>query len=120
MSGETAVQTGETDYVYDMFDNVIARTIKTFDSGGSETGSTAEHYVLDGTNIVLAFDASGNLTDRYLFGPGVNQILASEHFALSRQQPTPSVAGTTLWPLPDNQGTTRNLVTYNPGTDTTP
>ena len=110
MDGETAVQTGETDYAYDMFDNVIARTIKTFDSGGSETGSTAEHYVLDGSNIVLAFDASGNLTDRYLFGPDVNQILASEHFALSGTDQLPSTAGTTLWPLPDNQGTVRDLV----------
>ena len=119
MDGETAVQTGETDYVYDMFDNVIARTIKTFDSGGSQTGSTAEHYVLDGSNIVLAFDASENLTDRYLFGPGVNQVLASEHFALTGSNQLPSIAGTTLWPLPDNQGTVRDLVTYNTGTDKT-
>ena len=66
MSGETAVQTGETDYTYDMFNNVIVRTVKTF-TDGSETGSAAEHYVYDGTIIVLAFDGSENLTDRYLW-----------------------------------------------------
>ena len=109
MSGETAVQTGETDYTYDMFDNVIARTVKTF-TDGSDTGSTSNHFVYDGTNIVLAFDGSENLTDRYLFGPGVNQIIASEHFALAGSNQIPSSAGTPLWPLPDNQGTVRNLV----------
>ena len=117
MSGETAVQTGETDYAYDMFNNVIARTIKTF-TDGSDTGSASDHFVYDGTNIVLAFDGSENLTDRYLFGPGINQIIASEHFALGRQQPNPLQRRHALWPLPDNQGTFRDLVDSSARTTT--
>ena len=46
--------------------------------------------------MVLAFDGSGNLTDRYLWGPAVDQVLADEKFtagSASQQLPAPH-AGT--------------------------
>jgi hypothetical protein len=35
--------------------------------------------------MVLSFDGSGNLTDRYLWGPAVDQVLADEQFVSVRQ-----------------------------------
>ena len=66
-------------YTYDMFNNLIGRTVTTYDTGG-ETSATTQRYVFDGTNMVLAFDGSGNLTDRYLWGPAVDQVLADENY----------------------------------------
>ncbi len=99
-------------YTYDVFNNLIGRTDTTY-SDGTPTGSTTQRYVYDGANVVLAFDGNGNLTDRYLWGPGVNQLLADEHFSLSGSNQLPSAAGTTLWALGDNQNTVRDLVADN-------
>ena len=65
-------------YTYDMFDNLIGRTVTTYGTGGT---TTTQRYVFDGTNMVLAFDGNRNLTDRYLWGPAVDQVLADEHFS---------------------------------------
>ena len=92
-----------------MFNNLIGRTATTYVSG-TATGSTTARYVFDGTSMVLAFDGDGNLTDRYLSGPAVDQVLADEHFSLSGTDQLPSSAGTTLWALSDNQGTVRDVV----------
>jgi RHS repeat-associated protein len=86
-------------YTYDMFDNLIGRTVTNY-SSGSPTGSTSQYYVFDGVNMVLAFNSSDALTDRYLWGPAVDQLLADES----------SAAGTTLWELGDNQNTIRDVV----------
>jgi RHS repeat-associated protein len=58
---------------------------------------------------------SGNaaLTNRYLWGPEVDQLLSDE------QVTSLSSAGTTYFALTDNLGSVRDLVTYNSGTDTT-
>ena len=93
---QNAQATAVINYTYDAFDRLVGRTV---------TGSAAwtQRYVYDGGNIVLAFDGSGNLTDRYLWGPGINQLLADENFD----------GVTTLWALCDNQNTVRDLVTDN-------
>jgi RHS repeat-associated protein len=94
-------------YTYDMFDNLIGRTV-------TGTGATTQHYVFDGTNMVLAFDGNDNLTDRYLWGPAVDQVLADEHFSWSSgSNQLPSAPGTTLWTLGDNQNTVRDVVEDN-------
>ena len=91
-----------------MFDNLIGRTVTTYASG-EETGSTTARYVFDGTNMVLAFDGNGNLTDRYLSGPAVDQVLADENYSPAASLPTMGI-GTTLWALGDNQNSVRDVV----------
>ena len=101
-------------YTYDLFDNLIGRTVTTYASG-VETGSTTQRYVFDGKNMVLAFDGNGNLTDRYLWGPAVDQVLADENYSPgssgeSENGGLPTSPGTTLWTLGDNQNSVRDLV----------
>ena len=59
--------------------------------------------------MVLAFNGSEQLTDRYLSGPAVDQVLADEYFS-SPTSPLPSTTGTTLWMLGDNQGSVTDVV----------
>ena len=80
----------------------------------------------DGTSATGSASAltANNLSHRYLWGPAVDQILADEQLS-----PLPpgegqgegydlSTPGTVVWPLTDNEGTVRDLATYN-GTTTT-
>jgi RHS repeat-associated protein len=102
----------EIDYTYDVFDNLIGREDTTYTSGGSINTQTIERDVVDPAtgNVVLSFDGNGNLTNRYLWGPAVDQILADEQFNLSGTDQLPSSAGNTLWALDDNQGSVTDLV----------
>ena len=108
-------------YVYDAFNRWIGETVT---SGGT---TTQTRYVYDGNQIVMQFQGTGsgplaanNLSDRYLWGPAVDQLLSDE-------QLTPVVGGgydltspgTTVWTLTDNENTVRDLATYNPTTQTT-
>ncbi len=107
----SAASTGtiQAKYQYDGTGRQIGRTDTTYGTGGT---TTTQRYVFDGTNMVLAFDGNGNLTDRYLWGPAVDQVLADEHFTISGT-PTnqlPSAPGNTLWALGDNQNSVRDLV----------
>jgi hypothetical protein len=56
-------------YTYDVSDRRISKKID---------GVVAERYVYDGENIALVFDGAGVQTHRYLYGAGVDQILADE------------------------------------------
>ena len=90
---------------------LIGRTVTTYGTGGT---TTTQRYVFDGTNMVLAFDVNDNLTDRYLWGPAVDQVLADEHFSYSsgsNQLPGSATPFSTLWALRDNQNTVRDVVT---------
>ncbi|WP_158265624.1 RHS repeat-associated core domain-containing protein [Blastopirellula marina] len=112
--------THEVDYTYDIFNRRIGKTI---DADGAGAGTaTEEIYIYDGLreergaagdHILLAFDESDDLTDRFLYGPNVDQVLASEEVTSTAS------AGDTLWALTDHLGTVRDLVDYNAGTDTT-
>jgi RHS repeat-associated protein len=79
-------------YTYDVNDRRIGKKID---------GVVTERYVYDGSNIALVFDAAGTQTHRYLYGVGVDQVLADER------------GGTVVWALSDNQGTVRDLVDGN-------
>jgi RHS repeat-associated protein len=85
------------DYTYDVFDRRIAKAVDP-DGVGSGT-TTVERLVYDSDNIALTFDGTGTQTHRYLYGPGVDQILADEN-----------ASGEVLWALADNQGTIRDLL----------
>jgi RHS repeat-associated protein len=111
LEGESWVKTEEIDYTYDVFNNLIGRQQTTYPSDGPATTVT-QRNVFDGTNMVLTFDGSGNLTDRYLWGPMVDQVLADEQFqpSGSGQDQLPTAPGNTLWALGDNQNTVRDVV----------
>ena len=76
-------------YTYDVSDRRISKKID---------GVVAERYVYDGENIALVFDGAGVQTHRYLYGTGVDQILADER------------GGSVVWALADNLGTVRDVV----------
>jgi RHS repeat-associated protein len=76
------------EYAYDTSDRRIAKKID---------GVTTERYVYDGSNIALVFDGAGSQTHRYLYGTGIDRVLADE---------TPTQV---LWALADNQGTVKDL-----------
>jgi RHS repeat-associated protein len=84
--------TKSIEYTYDSSDRRIGKKID---------GVTTERYVYDGSNIALVFDGTGTHTHRYLYGVGVDQVLADER------------GGTVVWALSDNQGTLRDLVDGN-------
>jgi RHS repeat-associated protein len=80
-------------YTYDVFNNRIGETV----TMGSAT--TAERFVYDGSQVALTFDGGGNLTHRYLYGPGQDQVLADDNGQ-----------GQALWPLTDNLGSVRDII----------
>ena len=121
--GTTSSQ--EVDYVYDYLNRLVARTIDEDGSGATYSDET-EYYVYDGGEpgtaeqpdqdadvgqIVLQLDENGAPTHRYLWGPAVDQILADEVV-------DDGTADDVNWTLTDHQNTVRDLVEYNPGTNT--
>ena len=113
------------DYVFDMYDELIGRssTVNSYDSGTGALATstpTAQNFVVDPSavdEVLIAFDGTGKITDRYLWGPAVDQILADESYSTPSAAPT--TAGSILWPLTDNQGSVRDVVQYNSGDNTT-
>lgn len=114
------VVTHEVDYSYDIFNRRIVKTIDT-DGAGSGT-ATEEVYIYDGLreergaagdHILLRFDEADDLADRFMYGPSVDQILASEEVSNT------STAGDVLWALTDHQETIRDVAEYDSSTDTT-
>jgi YD repeat-containing protein len=111
-------------YNYDAFDRLITRTSTTYAYSGSGTtpassASATQRFVYDSPsagsgqgNMVLAFNGTGALTDRYLWGPAVDQILADEQFSPTTSGEMPTAPGTTNWTITDNQGTVHDLVNY--------
>ncbi|HZZ82235.1 MAG TPA: RHS repeat-associated core domain-containing protein, partial [Gemmataceae bacterium] len=79
-------------YTYDVFDRRIAKAITI----GGVTG--VERFVYSGDNAVLQFNGAGSLTDHYLFGPALNQVLADERSASQ-----------VFWPLTDSRGSVRDI-----------
>jgi hypothetical protein len=72
-------------------------------SGGAyfdaAAGSPVQTWtVYDGANAYADFDGSGNVTARYLYGPGVDQILART-----------DGSGATVWYLTDGLGSVRAI-----------
>lgn len=92
-------------YAYDMFGNLIGRTLTPYIAGVAGT-TTAERYVFDPSTgqTLLAFDGSGNLTIRVLNGAAIDEIFATEDIS-SLTSP-----GSVFWNLPDNQGTVKDII----------
>jgi RHS repeat-associated protein len=114
-SNNTLTQIQQVDYGYDAFNDLISRTSTPYTSGNpSTTGVIATRFVYDlpDGNAVLAFNGNGSMTDRYLWGPAVDQILADERFTPSGSNQMPSTAGTTYWALTDNENSVRDWITY--------
>jgi RHS repeat-associated protein len=88
----SGVVTKTIEYTYDVNDRRIGKTID---------GVVAERYVYDGSDIALVFDGAGSQTHRYLYGTGVDTVLADER------------GGAVVWALADNQGTIRDIVDGN-------
>ena len=102
-------------YTYDLFNRWIGETVT---NGGT---TTQTRYVYDGNQIVMQFQGTGsgslqanNLSDRYLWGPAVDQLLADEQVTNGLSQ-----SGNVVWTLTDNQGTVRDLATYDAQTGVT-
>jgi RHS repeat-associated protein len=111
-------------YTYDVFNRRIGKKL---DTNGDGTYDSATYWAYDnagkqdpdtGTaldDIVLEFtDADGDgsgastLSTRYLHGPAIDQILASETVS----------SNVVNWALSDNQGTVRDIARYASGTTT--
>ncbi len=118
-------------YTYDHQNRLISR-VADLDGEAGPQDATSEFFIHDGTGqgttsanlnsdnlqqvgqMVLRLNADGEVLDRYLWGPGVDQLLA--------QEPSISVDGGTvgdvdnvLWALTDHLGTVRDLVRYDSG-----
>jgi hypothetical protein len=102
-----------TYYYYDAFNRLVTEWVDP-DGAGSQ-GMMPTSYVYDGDQVALEFKGSvaSNLSDRFLWGPAVDQVLADE------QVTSLSAIGSVIWPLADNLGTVRDLARYNPTTNTT-
>jgi RHS repeat-associated protein len=95
---------GVQDYTYDSTNQL---------TGAEHTTQTDEAYSYDangnrisagygtGTNNRLLTDGAGSQTHRYLYGTGVDTVLADER------------GGAVIWALADNQGTIRDIVDGN-------
>jgi RHS repeat-associated protein len=84
-------------YKYDVYNQRIAKTVDL--DGAGVAVATTERYVYGGDrNIDLIFDQNGNVSHRYLFGAGVDQIEADES------------GGSVLWALTDHLGSVRDVV----------
>jgi RHS repeat-associated protein len=106
--------TQDVDYVYDLNQRLIKRTI---DADGAGAGTTAtEHFVYDGNQIIFTFDESATgdqLTHRYLWGPQVDQLIVDETVA------SDGSTDTVNWALTDHLGSVRDLVQYDATLDAT-
>jgi RHS repeat-associated protein len=86
----------QVDYGYDAFDRMISRTLDADGQGGG--GAVTTFFVYDGLQVVLALSPNGTVERRMLWGPAVDQLLASED------------AGGVKWALADQLGTVRDVV----------
>ena len=104
---------GRVEYTYDLFDRRIARQV---DADGTAGFETTQRFVYDGEDLILAFSGTTNaLTNRYLYGPATDEILADEQLGTT----STGTAGIVTWSLDDHLGTIRDLVQYTAATGTT-
>ena len=108
-SGSPAPDASAT-YFYDAFGRWVGEEVN---PGTAAEQKTAFAY--DGSQIVLQFQgtgsgslALGNLSDRYLWGPAVDQLMADE-------QTSGATSTGTLWALTDNENTVRDLAAFQAG-----
>ncbi len=100
-SGGTVLQTVE--YGYDAFDQWVSRRVT--NSGGTED----TFFVYRDGQIEMEFDSTSvdDLSHRYLWGPGTDQLLAVDS-TLDKNDD-----GTSYWVLTDHLGSVRDLLTLD-------
>jgi len=96
------------DNLYDAFDHLIGRTETHYDASNNVVSAVTNYFLYDGNQIVATLDGSGNVVERYLWGPGVDNLLAIEVVA-SSGAPSGLNQGV-YWVLADQQGTVRDLL----------
>lgn len=107
----SSVKTKQVEYIYDVHNLRIGKLL---DSNGDGTVDDQWRFVYDPTtkgnlaDVILVFDGTGNIRQRYMHGPDVDQVLASE-----------DASGDVLWQLADHLSTVRDLAEYDSGSDTT-
>ncbi len=125
--------TSDMQYTYDVENRLIGETVTTYSTPGdaSTATTTQQEFVYDGNQIVLQFSgttagavgtqALGNsdLSERYLWGPAVDQLFAQEATTPATEGQTTLNAGAVDWALTDNLGTVRDMAVYNPTTGVT-
>jgi RHS repeat-associated protein len=84
-------------YQYDPLDRLIARTV------GLGGGTSTEHYVYDGAQVLFVLDTYDHLVQRLMYGPGTDQMLAVETAA----------SGAVYWAMADQLGSVRALANAN-------
>ena len=85
------------------YNNDDLRVRKQVDVAGTSTGDFIEHYVYDGSQLVLTLDDAGIPKHRYTNGVGVDSLLVDEVFAAG-------AVDKTLWAANDHQGSVRELL----------
>jgi RHS repeat-associated protein len=88
--------TQEADYTYDVNNQRITKSVDP--DGAGPLPATVQRFVYSGGQIAMQFSASGAVTHRCLYGPGVDRILADD------------AGGVVSWALADRLGSVRNLV----------
>lgn len=115
------LSTQVVDHVYDAENRWIGQTIDhDGDSGAAAIDQVFRVY--DGGQVVFKFEKTGagavtkdDLTERYLWGPAVDQLLAVEQV----ESLSDASQNTTLWAATDHLGTVRDLLEYDDATSTT-
>ncbi|MCE5268914.1 MAG: DUF2380 domain-containing protein, partial [Planctomycetaceae bacterium] len=98
------------EYVYDSQNRWIVKSIDANVEGPDDAISA--YFVYNGNQIILQIDAAGQVTNRYLWGPAVDQILADEQVQFDG-----SIA--ILWTLTDHLNTVRDLAVRDAETGAT-
>lgn len=86
----------EATYIYDVFDRRIAKTVDP--DGAGPQGAVTTRFVYNGAQTWADLDAAGTVAARYLYGEGLDQLLA-------RFRPGEG----TSWYLTDHLGTVRDI-----------
>ncbi len=128
--------TSTVQYTYDVENRWIGETVTTYTTPGNLSAGTTtqQEFVYDGNQIVLQFSntssfttgqgtlsplTGSDLSERYLWGPAVDQLLAQEVSQPATGGQTTLNAGAVDWALTDNQGTVRDMAVYNSTTHVT-
>ena len=93
----------------DAFGRMVEET--TYTTMGESQTSGIENYIYHGENLVLVLNSSGQVTERELTGPAVDQVFASEYASTTEEGTGGGQAsGPVSWYLTDAQGSVRDVV----------
>ena len=101
MAGSTNIDGAD---IYDVLGQRIASW--TINNNGP---AQITQYTYDAGNPLVEMNASGQVTRVKLYGPAVDQVLASES-TIPSEEGQGEGSGTVNWMLSDNQGTVRDVV----------